>query len=156
MKKLIGVASEGATDANITNRFYASKFTAVQSGKMLEFRIHMHGSGNVKVAIYADNAGEIGTQLWVQNTGQAVLAEQWNRIKVSPHLSIVSGTLYWLAVNYSADNIGHYAYTDDALRYGAYDYATIGCPASPTGLSSETVAMSLQGWGGLPPQIIIF
>jgi hypothetical protein len=104
---LLGTTRSYNSSTSPVSYLRASKFTASKSGILTEFHIECHGSGDVKLAVYADNAGSVGTRLWVQNTGQAVAAG-WNTIAVSSGPSIVTGNAYWKASNNGTANILRY------------------------------------------------
>ncbi len=151
--RLIGVTSDGISNALTLGYFCASNFSADISGTLTEFRIKAVDACYVKAAIYADNGGDIGTRLWVQNTGQ-LMAAGWNAIAISPGLVIMSGTTYWLGFNYDTANKIYYltgTATPVRFRYKSVDYTTIGCPSDASGTSTYGHIFSLQGWGTLPP-----
>lgn len=147
--QIIGVSSEGSDENVAADYLSASIFAASASGNIDEFRIHMHGTSNVKAAIYANNAGDIGTQLWVNNTGQSCSAG-WNTFTVSPGVAVVSGTSYWLAFNIDTQYTVHYVAgggtTPVNYRYKSANYTTVGCPSDGSGTSTYAHVLSLQGW----------
>ncbi len=95
--KLVGADDVAQTGNEGANYFLLCKFTAVASGTMTEFRVKSAVAGNVKCAIYADNAGEPGALITSMNTGQAVTGSGWETLTFTP-TSITNGVAYWLAV----------------------------------------------------------
>lgn len=147
--KLIGSTRAYNATTSPVSFLRAAKFTALFTGTMNEFKIECNGNGNVKVAVYADNAGTIAGRLWVQNTSQAVAAG-WNTITVSPGLLIVKDTVYWLGCNNDTANIIRYLTPGGTMGYVAADYTTVGCPASPAGLTPLSYEYMMQGWENYP------
>ncbi len=87
-----------ATDGSVWAENYnvAVKFTAAGTGSMNEFRVKGAVNGDIKVAIYADNAGSPGALL--NSTGSVAVVIGANTI-VFPSTGLTSGTAYWLAFN---------------------------------------------------------
>jgi len=149
--KLVG-ADDIATDSWCTGiYFYLCTFTAVASGSMTGFRVKSTLAGNVKCALYADNAGEPGALITAMNTGQAVTAGQWNTLSFTS-TPITNGVTYWLAVNTQGSpdyqqvlaKTGATAYT----RYKAVTYSTFTFPdPAGTGFSSWNGYLMTAGWG---------
>jgi hypothetical protein len=143
--KLVG-HDEDTVDVNHPpNYIKCAKYTAVGTGNVTEFRIRCSGSGNVKVAIYADSDGEPGARLGVVNTATAVVAG-WNTIAF-PSTPIVSGTDYWLAFNSSATIVGEAAETRQG-RFKAVAFANDLPDPAGTGYTADTTnSMICAGWG---------
>lgn len=150
--KLLGDASLTSSATGLANYKHYSKFTATESGTMSEYRIKGIGSGNVKGALYADNAGSPGTLL---NVFTSTGITTGDNVIVFPDSTIVSGTSYWLAFNQSADYlVGMIASGGtDWYKNEAYesDFAS-----NPTGLSYLPYTMIIAGWGetGAAPAFI--
>ncbi len=145
--KLIG-ADDGTIDANGTNDYFLlQKFTAVFNGTLSEFRVKVSANVNVKAAVYADSAGEPGARLAKKDAGTACTAG-WNTITLEGTCSIVSGTVYWLAVNFDAPQVGADSATG-VYRYKVATYATWTFPdPAGTGFSSGTSYVHFfAGWG---------
>ena len=147
----IGVTTPGGSHAAGGGNCQGTLFPTLQSGKISQLWIHIGGaSSNIKVAIYANNAGAVGTRLWVNNTGQYCVSG-WNVFIVSPAVDIVLGTSYWLCHNAQTGSSYSYDSTGTA-KYLICDYASVGCPVDMSGASADTRTLSLQGWcnkGGL-------
>ena len=145
--KLIGVDTSNPSSGSYSaNRFVLYRFQATTTGNMTTFKFKASGSGNVKVAIYSDNAGAPGTLLSAMNTSTAVVAG-WNDIAI-PSTALVSGTYYWLA--YTSDAaIGYYQSTTGTMRYKSITYSSFTFPSSAgSGFSSSTSRVGLlAGWG---------
>jgi hypothetical protein len=103
---------------------YGGRFQAVADGTgITDFYIYALASGNVKIAVYADNAEAIGSRLAYNNTGQAVTLNQWNKLSVSS-LNITNGSYYWLLA--VADTNGALGRTDTGgtSKYNSETYST--------------------------------
>jgi hypothetical protein len=97
MSLLVGTDASGQT-AQAAGYIFGCQFTAVATGTSVTFRVYSTSSGNIKVAIYSDNAGAPATRLWHNSTGAAVTGGQFNEISAAG-VSITSGTAYWLMTN---------------------------------------------------------
>jgi hypothetical protein len=154
MVKVIGVdASAPSTGTYPGNYFFLYRFQAVETGYVNIFKIKTSASGNVKVAVYADNAGEPGVLINALNTSTPVTAG-WNNISFTGYTPVVAGNYYWLA--YSSDAaIGYYYSTGGTLRYKTTTYSSFTFPnPAGTGFSSLSSNGLLAGWGivVLPPK----
>jgi len=146
--KLIGsTASTGTTGFGTS--FWLAKYTAEATGLLSEIKIRSSGSQTVKVAVYADNAGEPGARLAKQDTSQS-LVDGWNTIALEASCSIVSGTSYWLAVATNASTLWYYT-PSTARRFKVITYAGWSFPdPAGTGFTSDTGAVAEeQGFGVL-------
>lgn len=119
--KLIGQDDQTISASVAANYHWTDKFTAVATGIMDRFRIKCSGSGNVKVAVYADSAGSPGALLNAVNTGQAVVAG-WNEI-VFPATQITQGTSYWLSLISDAMIAGYWNQAGNTRKYKSVAYA---------------------------------
>jgi hypothetical protein len=144
--KLVGYDDgtiDGQTDSE---NFVLYQFTAVTTGTCSQVRVKVSNSVNVKVAVYTDNAGEPGARLAKQDTSTACTIG-WNRIALEDNCSIVSGTVYWLAFNSDATQVG-YDLTAGVMRYKAGTYSTFTFPdPAGTGFTSTTNTIGfIAGW----------
>jgi hypothetical protein len=150
-KKLIGVdESTPSSAAYPGNYFFLYRFQAVDTGNVATFKIKTSGSGNVKVAIYTDNAGEPGDLLSAVNTITPVV-EGWNNITITS-TPVVKDSYYWLS--YASDAaIGCYQSATGTLRYKTTTYSSFTFPSSAgTGFSSLTTSIGLlAAWGFTTP-----
>jgi len=148
--KLIGVDDSNPSSGTYPgNDFFLYRFLAVDSGNITSFKIKTSGSGNVKVAVYADNAGAPGTLLNAVNTSTPVVAG-WNDIIIPP-TGVVSGTSYWLA--YASDAaIGYYQSAAGTLKYKSVTYSSFTFPGNAgTDFTTLTTSVGLlAGWGVKP------
>lgn len=121
--KAIGTTSAGT--ANFSTGFVRyNKFTADFSTSVTSMKVYCAVNSNVRVAIYADNAGTPGTLL-NESASVAITAGDWRSVTI-PTTSIVSGTVYWLAaqpetlggITYVAETNLGYGY--EAQAYGAF------------------------------------
>jgi hypothetical protein len=144
--KLIG------TDTQYSNNSASAyieiiKQTASVTGSVTEFHIYSAVAGNVKIGIYADNAGVPDAQLSVNNAGTAVSAGVWNVVSITA-TPITSGAVYWLAIltdTYGChvqDNAGTYAVKCKSSAYAG------GLPSpAGAGYSNSTIFFSIAGYG---------
>lgn len=137
--KLIGEDDETPDGTVFQDYIWADKFTASVTGAMDQFRIKVDGSGNVKVAVYADDDGEPGALLNAVNAGQAVTAG-WNTISF-PDTSLTSGTAYWLAFITDVRITCRYTSAGKVKRYKVQAYA---------GYSFEDPAPDMSNMDGYP------
>jgi hypothetical protein len=143
--KLIGAddASGGNEGANY---FLLTRFQAVASGPMSEFRVKSNANGNVKCALYQDNAGEPGALITAMNTGQAVTAGGWNTLNFTS-TSITSGTYYWLAICFDTGGAVQYI-SGGTWRGKSATYSTFTFPdPAGSGFSSGAYTDLEAGWG---------
>jgi hypothetical protein len=143
--KLVG-HDDGTPDGltNGSNYIVTSKFTAVSTGTMTEFRVKCLSAGNVKCALYADSGGEPGALLGESSSTPVVAG--WNTIAF-PETLIVSGTAYWPATNSDAQVVGREAETS-VRRYKAWTYADAFPNPAGSGYSSDTGRLDFYaGWG---------
>jgi hypothetical protein len=123
---------------------YAQKFTAV-AGTLADIHIKSLISTNIKVAIYADNAGEPGALLAYSNSAPVVAG--WNTISLNAQVALVNGTSYWLAVN-AQDGyaIPRLSGTGATERWVSNSYSN-DFPNPMTGLAGETRTYAIAGFG---------
>jgi hypothetical protein len=140
--KLLGDASLTSA-TGLANYKHYSKFTATESGTMTEYRIKGIGSGNVKGALYADNAGMPGTLL---NIFASTAIASGDNIIAFPSSTIILGTPYWLAFNQQSDYIVGMIASGGTDKYSIADFA-VDFTSDPTGLSNLPYTMIIAGWG---------
>jgi hypothetical protein len=130
------------------NYFQGSRFQALYTGNLTEFRVKSAAAGNIKIAIYADNGGEPGSRLWYDNTGRACSAG-WNTFAVSPALYVIKDAYYWLMCNVDTQNTAaNYSVSEGELRYKVATYSSFTFPdPAGSGFSSVTLTRFLAGWG---------
>src|SRR3990167_5441873 len=144
---LVGTTAEGGTNVS-ANYFVLARFQAVASENgVTRFKVWSNASGNVKVGVYADNAGEPGARLGYNDTEQAVVAG-WNILTVSA-VDIVSGTYYWLGGNSSVSGSMRRG-TGGTSRYKSSTFSSFTFPdPAGTGFTTATYLYSLAVWGSL-------
>jgi hypothetical protein len=147
---LLGADNTGSGSTLSANRLFLGKFTALASGTMNQIQIKITATGNVKVAIYADNAGEPGSLL--NSIGSTAVTVGVNSITF-PDTTIISGTPYWLAFNQDTNLLVDGINTGGTSRYATLTY-TNDFPDPPTGLSSYTHLLQLAGWN--TPALSVF
>jgi hypothetical protein len=144
MAKLVG-ADDAAGSNQTAGYFILTRFQAVASGTMNEFRLKSGVSGNIKCALYADNAGEPGALITAMNTGQAVTGGGWNTLNFTS-TAITSGTYYWLAI--CLDTTGAAQWISGGTMFwktATYSTFTFPNPAG-SGFSSGAYTQLEAGW----------
>jgi hypothetical protein len=144
MALLIGRNNIGATGFGSASQMILVPIVATFSGIITELAVHSLGAANLKLAIYADASGP-STRLWVKNTNTLVAAG-WNTIAVS-NIPVIAGVTYWLAYNGDTGTIVTYDSSTGGAHYLAADYATVGCPADPSGSTHYGSWPNVQAWG---------
>ena len=156
-QKLIG--ADNAAGANeLTGYIRLSRWQAVATGNMTEFRCKAGASGNIKVALYADSAGQPGALITAMNTAQAVVSG-WNTLSFTS-TAITSGTYYWLAIVFDTQGCCQ-AVTTTGVQYRskAATYSGFSFPnPAGSGFDSYTTFYDLAaGWGSIvapvPPAV---
>jgi hypothetical protein len=151
--QLVGTASTYAYNA-ASALFTLQRYTAIATGLGTSFKVRCRVAGNVKVAVYENNAGEPGALITAMDTGQAV-SVGWNTLTFN-NSAIISGNPYWLA--FCSDTAGAVAYTTTGntyVRTKAATYSTFTFP-NPAGAGFTTPGIGLYSiaiWGELPLSI---
>lgn len=144
--RLIGTDTEGAV-ATGENYFRLTRFQALQTGNITEFKTYGIANGNVKCAIYEDSAGEPGDLITAMNTGQAVTADRWNTLSFTS-TPVVKDTYYWLAECFDVRSAITCQIASGTFRYKAVTYATFTFPdPAGTGFSTSVQEDNVAGWG---------
>jgi chitodextrinase len=89
---------QNSADNNSAGSAEAFKYTATASGSAGSLKFYVNtGSAatSIKVGIYSDNGGHPGTLL-TSGSITAPAAAAWNTATLSPNVSLVSGTNYWI------------------------------------------------------------
>jgi putative hemolysin len=147
IQQLIGTDKPGSANT-AANKLILAKFQAAQTGNITQMHVYSRASGNVKAAVYADNAGKPGGLLNANNTPTHVTAGQWNTISL-PSTAVISGRYYWLAAaNDTAGAISHTSTVGSGTsRSKAITFSTFSFTSNPTGLTSNTYRRAFAGWG---------
>jgi len=146
--RLIGSTNTYETGYNtLKDYFQLVKFTALATGIVTEIRVYSYASGHVKVAIYADNAGEPGSLITANNSNQSVMAGQWNMLAIG-NTNLTKDVNYWLAWNEDTNTCmsGHSGTQSRRYKLGAYSDFNFPDPAG-SGFSSATSDICVAGWG---------
>jgi uncharacterized repeat protein (TIGR02543 family) len=146
-QKLIG-ADDASGSNSSSGYFRLSRFQAVASGNMTEFKVKAGAIGNVKCALYTDKAGGPGSLITAMNTGQAVTSG-WNTLSFTS-TPITSGIYYWLAMNIDTSGAAQYVLSPGAgYRYKAQAYSGFTFPETLSGLTTDNLYYDLSaGWDG--------
>lgn len=149
-RKLLGHDDTTPTGANGINTILWTKYTALSSGSMISFNVKCSGSGNVKVGIYSDNGSGTAPVNRLAYTGSTAVVSGWNTISISS-VSIVGGTIYWLAFNSDTAVVGYKSETG-TRNYIAKDFS-YDLPDPATAYGSLTSQPNYQdlvaGWTAL-------
>jgi len=157
VQKLIG-ADDAAGTNELIGSLRLSRWQAVATGNMTEFRCKAGASGNIKVALYADSAGQPGALITAMNTAQAVVSG-WNTLSFTS-TAITSGTYYWLAIVFDTQGCCQ-AVTTTGVQYRskAATYSGFSFPnPAGSGFDSYTTFYDLAaGWSSIvapvPPAV---
>ena len=147
--KFIGVEDDSSINGQAPkDTFLLSKFMAEVTGDIQIFTVNCYSSGNVKLAVYADSAGQPGALLNAINESKSVVAG-WNNIDF-PTTNVVAGTNYWLAANSSAVIINYVTETwTSKTKSGLFCSFIFPNPAG-TGFTSVTNKKYLIAGHGRP------
>jgi hypothetical protein len=129
-EKLVGLGCDQTSGQVAKDTFLLSKFTAGKTGTADTFRVNCSGNGNVKVALYADNAGLPGALLGAVNDSTSV-GSGWNNITF-PATNLTADTAYWLGANSSAGIIC-YNTSGPSKTKGSQIYSTFTFPLDLAG-----------------------
>jgi hypothetical protein len=144
--RLIGSVTDG-TNSTAASYFTLAKFTAVATGIVSEIHIYSLADGNVKLAIYDDNIGEPDTLITANNTGQAVLANQWNTLNIG-NTNVIKDNVYWIACNSDTTGATCRSTGTGTQRYKSATYTTFTFPnPAASGFSSASYEYCRSGWG---------
>jgi hypothetical protein len=154
VNKLIGSNDATATGSQAGNLLALDKWVAGSSGTVTQVRVKAGAGSNIKVAIYADNAGEPGALLNANNSGTAVAPGIWNIVSI-PSTPVVAGTAYWLGFVSSGACAGYVASSGTTMRYKTgITYAGFSFPnPAGAGFTSYTSAYHLLAGWGIPPAV---
>jgi len=144
--QLLGSTSDWIDGSAVSNYFWGNRWQAALSGTLKQIRCFTTGNVNVKVAIYADNAGEPSTRL-AYTSGNALTTGE-NFINMSD-VSIVAGNYYWLAENNDGSKFGGQAGGASRIKAATYSTYTFPNPAG-SGYSVYICELCISGWGELP------
>lgn len=148
--QLIGPASgvaTAATGSNTLDTITFCKFTASASGNMDIFRIKMASADTIRTAIYADHALTPGSPGIVLKTSEDAVAASagWNDVIIPP-VTLVAGTVYWLAINTQASNTICRASSGTGTRKFIATSFYNAFTDNPVTTSSDTYISMVQGY----------
>ena len=127
----------------LNTRTYAQRFVA-KEGALSDLKIKVGGATNIKMAVYADAAGNPGTLLAVSDEFSAVGG--WNNETLNSVCSLVTGSYYWIAFKSSVSSLVYYNPTGGAMVYKDTTYA--GAFTADFGAHSDTTAdLAVGGYG---------
>jgi len=134
--KLIGTDTSGTIQGSAPNQISLTRWTALSTGTVTQFKIHICQACQVKVALYADSSGSPGALLGAVNTGQQV-SVGWNTLSF-PDTPVTKDAVYWLA-QISDISSGNYIYYNPeyghAFAYKSQPYAGFSWPDPLTGVT---------------------
>jgi C1A family cysteine protease len=151
--KLLGMDDAATAAAATQNYIVLDRYVASASATVSEIRLKCSASGNVKVAMYSDNAGSPDTLLAANNAGQTV-SSGWNTIPLSGGPVITSGNSYWIAANSSSPCIGYTPYSGGVMLFRAMSYASDFPASAGSGFTTSAGYHCLTaGWGASTPLV---
>ena len=137
--KLIGTDNNGTIPGSAPSQICLTRWTALSTGTVTQFKIHICQAGNVKLAVYADNNGSPGALLGAVNNGQAV-SVGWNTLSF-PETPVTKDSIYWLA-QISDISSGNYIYynsdTGHSFGYKSQTYAGFSWPDPISGVTIDS------------------
>ena len=140
--KLIGANDASAHDEG-GPYFLLTRFQAVATGTVTQFKVKAGASSQVKVAIYADS-GEPGALIVANNTAQDV-ASGWNTLSITS-TSVTSGTYYWLAVCTKSWGAAQWI-TPGTMRWKSTTFSTFTFPdPAGSGFTRGSYTDLIAGW----------
>ena len=153
--KLVGTDSTSATLSLGANYLSLTRFQAVASGSAATFKVYSANSGHVKVAIYADSAGQPEALMGYNDSGTAIVAG-WNSITIPaiPSTYIAAGSYYWLAIDSDTTLTCVASSVGGTIRYRPATYSGFTFPDPAGSFSSASGIIGLLAvWGspGPPP-----
>ena len=149
--KLVGADDASCDGSAGSGNFHLCRFQAVSSGTVNTIRLKASGSGNAKVAIYADNSGSPGALLSAASGGTSVIAG-WNNIGI-PSISVTNGAYYWLAFDSDTSLVCLKA-SSGLVYWKPAPYSTFTFPSQAGSGFSQTSAYTglIAGWSITPTQ----
>ena len=147
--QLIGFTTGTATGGYTPGYALYEKWTCDTGGTLTSILVYGTNIGNVKAALFADSGGAPTTLLAKQDTGTAILKDQWNTIALEAPYSVSAGTVYHLAFASDTACVGVLsAANTNKDQWGRATYSTFTWASNPTGLISDPFPLVLiQGWG---------
>jgi hypothetical protein len=131
----------------VPNYIIQHKFTCLVSGSLKSIRVYVGGSTNVKVALYADSAGEPGAKLG-ENTGQACVVG-WNTLNLATPVAVTQGTVYHIADN--TDSTGSFYLTGTGVcKFKASTYSNALPDPAGSGYTTQTNKIGCVAGYGTP------
>ncbi|HEX3046488.1 MAG TPA: carbohydrate binding domain-containing protein [Bacillota bacterium] len=119
----------------------ACRFQAPSNMTVTKMNIYISGdTGNIKLAIYSDNAGSMGSFL-MEAVEKTSTSWNWNSFNLTSALPVTGGNYYWLAV-WSAKGYNVAYDTGGTQATKQVDY-TGSWPSSITGYTNNTNKLSI-------------
>ncbi len=148
--KLFGKDDTTATYTSSANFFELEQYVAVASGTCTELHCHVMASksGNVRMAVYADNSGAPGAMLgYTAATAITSGSERSVTIQLVSSFSMVYGTAYWIA--FVTDTSALLGNTGDTgvIDYKSWAYGALPDPAGSGWTYLTTRNFIQSGWG---------
>jgi len=146
--KLLGNDEKTYLGRYTWDAIYAQKHVAVASGTLESIRLKCPDIiPQNRVGIYTDNAGELGVLL--ASSGLVATITGWNTIDIS-NINIISGTIYWLAVDSAYVASGGSVFGNDPggiSRAKAWPHANSFPNPAGTDWLVRTREFAIAGWG---------
>ena len=141
------------------NYFILNRWQASKTGTLSSIRLYSAGSGNVKVAIYSDNAGSPNALI---GSATSSVSSGVNTIAISGSPTITSGAYYWLGFASDANTVGGFTLSGASMKYKSAYYPTFTIPdPAGTGFSSQSnwahcmAAMGAEAAAGIAIPVIM-
>jgi len=112
-----------------------NRWRASADGNVTQIRVKCNNTGNVKVALYANNSsGNPSTLLQAVNTPTAVVSG-WNTINITA-TPVVSGISYWLGVISDVSCVAYQEGGSTPRKYMAASISSFSFTSTPSGLTN--------------------
>ena len=145
LTQTVPTAAIGVSTAIVTSQIRLTQFTAAYSGTVTSVGVvvNVTPGGNMKCAIYADNAGSPGVVLASATTSVTTVSGT-NVFTFSPGATIVKGVVYWIAACCDT-NGGSWQYAAAGGSLGASAPATYSTfPQNSPAISTNQIIVQMQ------------
>lgn len=132
-------------DAGAAHYINACRFQATESAGVVLLSMYLSGSaaGNMRMAIYTDNAGAPDALL--AETSVTPCASGWNNLALPSAVNLTAGAYYWIAWQYdtASNNLCYASGSANQTFYMGYIFGAF--PATMPGGGYTAVQWSING-----------
>ena len=142
--KLLGASTNG-TGNDATGYAFAQRFQCLATGILSSLLTYCLVNSNVRLAIYADSSGAIGSLLG-ESASTAVTSGAWREVSLASNVNVTKDTYYWLAVqNQTAGGCSYWS--SSGTPYKRYTQSYGAFPSSVSWTDITDVGLAVQGYG---------